>query len=215
MSIGMHSEDVEREIEIGIIRAFGWAVIEFEAVLFQKFLHMSALSSLMTEDMFRKYLRDMEAKGYASPVEFQGKKAWKRLVIESDIEEEELTPDEVRELLERAKIAEDEKRVKKTLMGESVVTESRTVAESILRILEKGIPKQPSTSKRRGLTIIDYVEGMRQSLAESREDFLKYVRKNIPLVYEDMEAFVSSKGEEVVLLSLRIIESGSQAYPPQ
>ena len=72
MSIGMHSEDAEREIEAGIVRAFGWAVIEFEAVLFQKFLVMSATSSLMTEEMFRKYLKDMEAKGYISPVNFHG-----------------------------------------------------------------------------------------------------------------------------------------------
>ena len=47
----------------------------------------------------------MEAKGYISPVDFQGKRAWKRLVIESDIDEEPLTPEEVRALIEKAKIS--------------------------------------------------------------------------------------------------------------
>ena len=75
MSIGMRSEDQEREREIGIVRAFGWAVIEFEAVLFQKFLMMSAKTSLMTEDMFRKHLKSMEAKGFVAPIDFQGSQA--------------------------------------------------------------------------------------------------------------------------------------------
>jgi len=55
---------------------------------------------------------------------------------------------------------------------------------------------------------------MRHALAESREDFLKYIKANLPQIYNDMERFVDSRGEEVVLLSLRIIESGKQAYPP-
>ena len=66
MSHAYDSEEMEREIEIGIVSAFGWAVIEFEAVLFQKFLVMSGPTSLITEDMFRKYLLNMEAKGFVS-----------------------------------------------------------------------------------------------------------------------------------------------------
>ncbi|TFG31605.1 hypothetical protein EU527_12090 [Candidatus Thorarchaeota archaeon] len=215
MSIGMRSEEMEREIEIGIVRAFGWAVIEFEAVLFQKFLVMSASSSLMTEDMFRKYLKDMEAKGYLAPVDFQRKRAWKRLVIESDIDEEVLTPEEVKEFIERAKISEERQKLEKRPKGEQIVSESKALAERIIRILEKSIPRQPFINRKIGQpTMINHIEAMRHALAESREDFLRYVRENLPQTYRDMERFIDSKGEEVVLLSLRIIESGNQAYPP-
>ena len=110
MSHAYDSEEMEREIELGIVSAFGWAVIEFEAVLFQKFLVMSGPTSLITEDMFRKYLLNMEAKGFVSPVDFQGRKAWKRLVIESEIEEPAMTPEDVKEFIAKAQAASTKKK---------------------------------------------------------------------------------------------------------
>lgn len=213
MPIGMRTEDMEREIEIAIVRAFGWAVIEFEAVLFQKFLVMSAPTSLMTEDMFRKHLKQMEAKGYISPLDFQGKKSWKRLVIESDIDEIALTPEEVREFLEKAKATE--KKDRKTSQSEKVVSESKELAERILMYLEKGIPEKASKKKIGQRTVFDHVEAMRHALAESKESYLGYIRKNLPSAYKDMERILNVKGEEVLLLSLRVIESGYRMYPPQ
>ena len=212
----MRSEDIEREIEIAVVRTFGWSVIEFEAVLFQKFLVMSAASSLMTEDMFRKHLRNMEAKGYISPVDFQGKRAWKRLVIESDIDEETLTPEEVRACIEKAKASEKAIEKRKKPIGKKVVSESKALAKNILRYLEMGMPTRIKVKRRIGeLTLIDHVEAMHHALADSKEDFLKYVRKNLPRVYEDIEELLNSSGEEVLLRSLRVIESGQRTYPPQ
>jgi hypothetical protein len=214
MSIGMREEDIVREIEIAVVRTFGFAVIEFEAVLYQKFLVMSAASSLMTEDRFKKYLKNMEAKGYVSPVDFQGKRAWKRLVIESDIEEETLTPEEVKAFLEKAKGMEKKK--SKKPKGEKVVSESKELAEDILHYLELAMPSRIKVKRRIGEpTLIDHVEAMHHALADSREEFLKYVRKHLPRVYKDLEKMLVSKGEEVLLLSLRVIESGQRIYPPQ
>ncbi|TFH06489.1 MAG: hypothetical protein E4H14_10765 [Candidatus Thorarchaeota archaeon] len=216
MSIGMRSKDREREIEIAVVRTFGFSVIEFEAVLFQKFLVMSATSSLMTEDMFRKHLKNMEAKGYIAPVDFQNKRVWKRLVIESDIDEETLTPEEVRAFFEKARTLENKKTNLKKPEGEKTVSESRVLAENILRYLEMGMPTRIKVKRRLGEpTLIDHVEAMHHALADSKNDFLKYVRKNLPRVYEDMEKLLNSKGEEVVLRSLRMIESGQRIYPPQ
>ena len=135
MSFSMGSEEMDREIERAIVRSFGWAVIEFEAVLFQKFLVVSGPTSLMTEDMFKKHLMDMEAKGYITPVQFHNKRAWKRLVIESDMDEPELTPEEVRAFLEKAKAME--KKDQKRKRSDGLVSESRSLAETILRTLEK------------------------------------------------------------------------------
>lgn len=216
MSLGMQPDEMDREIEIAIVRSFGWSIIDFEAALYQKFLVVSASTSLMTEDMFRKHLKDMHAKGYLVPVEFQGKRAWKKLVIESDIDEPALTPEEVKEFIEQARDKMAEKKDYIKPKGEKVVSESKALAESIIRSLERGLAERHTTRRRIGEpTLINHVESMQRALAESKEVFLKYVRDHIPTVYRDMERYLNSKGEEVLLLSLRVIESGHRAYPPQ
>jgi len=216
MSKGMRSKEMEREIEIGVVRTFGWAVIEFEAVLFQKFLVMSARSSLMTEDMFRKHLLSMEAKGYISPVKFQGKRAWKRLVIESEIDEQVMTPEEIKDIIEKAKLDSKKKKAQKKPQSEKVVSESKAIAEIILRYLEKGMPSRVIVKRKIGeSTLIDHVEAMHHALVDSRENFLQYVRNNLPRVYEDLDKLLKSNGEEVLLRSLRMVESGQRTYPPQ
>jgi hypothetical protein len=216
MSLGMQSDDLDRDIEIAIVRSFGWSIIEFEAALFQKFLLLSAATSLMTEDMFRKHLKNMQAKGYVAPVDFQGKRAWKRLVVESDIDEPTLTPEEVREFIERAIEKSDEKIDRKRPKGEKMVSESKALAEEIILTLEKSISAKYQKKKRIGEpTLLDHVEAMHKALSSSKDEYLKYVKSNLPKVYRDMRRYLDSKGEEAVLLSLRVIESGHRAYPPQ
>jgi hypothetical protein len=214
MSIGMSREDFEREIEIAIVRSFGWAVIEFEAVLFQKFLLVSGPTSIMTEDMFRRHLRRMESKGFLAPVELHNRKAWKRLVIESDITAEpDLTPEEIREFLEKAKVS-DLKTKKTPMAKEGRVSESRALATRLIQTLDGALAK-----KRKGRigdpTLIEHVENMRHALADSRADFLKYVKDSLPYpVYVELQKILDDRGEELMLLSLRVIESGHRAYPP-
>jgi hypothetical protein len=214
MSHAYDSEAMEREIEIGIVSAFGWAVIEFEAALFQKFLVVSGPTSLITEDMFRKYLLDMEAKGFVAPVDFQGKKAWKRLVIESDIDEPAMTPEEVKEFIAKAQAASKKKK-KRDVSSEHRIRESKKLADRIIRTLEQVMPKAKARRKPWEPTLIRHVEGMHKALIQSKGAFLQYLKKNIPSAYEQMEKMLNSNGEEVLLLSLRVIESGQRAYPPQ
>ncbi len=216
MSIGMRPEDIEREIEIAVVRTFGWSVIEFEAVLFQKFLVMSAPRSLMTEDMFRKHLKGMEAKGYLTPVEFQGKRAWKRLIIESDFEEIVLTPKEIKDLIEKAKAESERKAAQKKPQSEKIVSESKALAVIILRYLEISMPSRVKVKRKIGEpTLIDHIESLHHALVESRESFLNYIRKNLPRVYDEMKKILNANGDEVILRSLRVIESGQRIYPPQ
>ncbi len=217
MSIGMRSEEnIEREIEIAIVRTFGYSVIEFEAVLFQKFLVMSAPRSLMTEDIFRKHLKIMEAKGHLSPIEFQGKRAWKRQIIESDFEEIVLTPEEVKELLDKVKEERKRKTTLKKPQNEKVVSESKALAVIILKYLEISIPSRVKVKRKIGEpTLIDHIESLHHALVESRESFLNYIRKNLPRVYDEMKKILNANGDEVILRSLRVIESGQRIYPPQ
>jgi hypothetical protein len=214
LSHAYDSSDLEREIEISIVSAFGWSVIEFEAVLFQKFLVMSGSTSLTTEDMFRKYLMNMEAKGYISPLEFHGRRAWKRLVIESDIEEPAMTPEEVKEFIAKAHEASKKKK-KKKIVGEHRIKESQILADNILRTLEQVMPKMMKKGKPWESSMIDHIERMHKALIDSKKEFLKYIKKNIPPAHDPIRKLLNSKGEEMFLLSLRVIESGQRAYPPQ
>jgi len=213
MTYGLDANDLERDIEIDIVSAFGWAVIEFEAVLFQKFLVMSAPRSLITEDMFRKYLMNMEAKGYVSPVDFQGKKAWKRLVIEADIEEPAMTPEEVKQFIAKAQVASKKKKGH-DVTSDYRMRESKKLAENIIRTLEQVMPKTRNRRRPWEPTLIDHIEGMHRALVESKDEFLRYLKKNIPSAYDPMKKMLNSRGEEMLLLSLRVIESGQRAYPP-
>ncbi|MFW9833994.1 MAG: hypothetical protein ACFFEK_08375 [Candidatus Thorarchaeota archaeon] len=214
MTYGLHADDLEREIEIGIVGAFGWAIIEFEAALFQKFLVMSGPTSLITEDMFRKYLMDMEAKGYITPVEFQGKRAWKRLVIEAEIEEPAMTPEEVKEFIAKAQETSKKKKKKRDVSSRRRVEESTKIAEEVIRTLEQVMPKAKLGKKPWEPTLISHVEGMHKSLMGSKDEFLQYLKKNIPSAHEPMKKILKSEGEEMLLLSLRLIESGQRTYPP-
>jgi hypothetical protein len=77
------------------------------------------------------------------------------------------------------------------------------------------MPKTKARRKPWEPTLINHVEGMHKALIESKEEFLQYLKKNLPSVYEQMERMLNSNGEEILLLSLRVIESGQRAYPPQ
>jgi hypothetical protein len=198
-------DDYEREVEANIVRAFGWSIIEFEAVLFQKYLHMSGPSSIMLEEEFKKHLKEMHAKGFVSPLEFQRKKAWRKLVIESDIEEDIQDEDEIRELLEAAKRARHKQRRKKKSPHGRIVTESRIIAEDILSILRDKVIRGEMSDESARAILMQHVEGMRRALLDSPDEFLRYVRKNIPGMRKPMKHILASKGEDVLLLSLRLI----------
>ncbi|MFX1331300.1 MAG: hypothetical protein ACFE9W_07075 [Promethearchaeota archaeon] len=198
-------DDYEREIEVDILRAFGWSIIEFEPVLYQKYLHMSARSSVMLEVDFKKQLQEMHAKGFVSPLEFHGKKAWRKLVVESDMEEELQDEDEIRALIEAAKRARHKQRRKKKTPHGRIVTESRVIAEEILSTLRDKVIRGEMSDQTARDILMQHIEGMRRALLESPDEFMRYVRRNIPGMRKPMKHILASKGEDVLLLSLRLI----------
>jgi hypothetical protein len=196
-------ENEERIVELDIVRAFASSIIEFEAVLYQKFLMQSASHSLVTDKMFRKYLNQMHAKGYLTPVEFQGKRCWKRLIVEDDLEVRDLTPEEVRRVLREGQ-ALIPQYTEREPPKETVVSDTNIVAEKIrstmLTTLYSDGPVTPETLKE----LQYHVNRMRKALNDGPDIFLKYVRRNIPSILEPMEQILRSKGETVLLLGLRI-----------
>jgi hypothetical protein len=203
----LRPDDYEKEVEANIVRAFGCSIIEFEAVLYQKYLHMSGPSSVMLEEEFKKHLKEMHAKGFVSPLEFQRKKAWRKLVIESDLEEELQDEDEIRELLEAAKRARHKQRRKRKTPHGRIVTESRIIAEDILSTMRDKVIRGEMSDEAARTILMQHVEGMRRALLDSPDAFLRYVRKNIPGMRKPMSHILASKGEDVLLLSLRLISN--------
>jgi len=201
-------DELYKGMEVDIIRSFGWAIIEFEASLFQKYLQLSGANSIITEPQFKKYLKEMHAKGYVSPLDFQGKRAWRKLVIESDLEEELQDEEEIRRIIEKAR--ETRKRLKKKRMSphDKLVTESRVIAEEILRTLKRKVITGEVTGTEATDVLLRHVRGMRRALADSSAEFLEYVKTNIPSMTKPMEKILDSKGEDVLLLSLRLIAAG-------
>jgi hypothetical protein len=62
-------------IEDAIMLSFGHAIIEFEATLYEKFLHLTN-GVVVTCDEFKEYLQNMEERGLIVSSEFLGKRCW-------------------------------------------------------------------------------------------------------------------------------------------
>ena len=132
MSDILGHEGQKEFIERNIIQAFGASLIEFEAVLYQKYLMLSGAASLTTEKTFRKMLSNMHASGYVSPLEFQEKRCWKRLVIDDDPETQELTPEQVKQILADVKLKQLQSR---PAPRDKRVSDSKEIAEEILTLI--------------------------------------------------------------------------------
>ena len=191
---------IERD---GIIQAFGSSIIEFEAVLYQKFLRLSGPHSLTSEKGFRKLLTGMHADGCISPIEFQGKKCWKRLVIEDDLQEE-LSPEEVRRILSEG-IAK--KKRSRPVSQERLVSDSTLIADEVLALIRNKLLRGRTLDTNANRVVKDLVEGLRRALTESMERFLEYVDEYVPMLSEPLMQIVRSKGEDILLLGLRKIEA--------
>ncbi len=199
------AESLLSPIEESILQAFGNAFIEFEDAVYHKFLQMSIEHSLIQQDQFRKYLLEMEAKGYLAPVEFQGRKAWRRLVITTDIDYSEIPMDELDKWVQRA--AQPRRKVSRQRSMEHLVTDTQTIAEDIL-IAMKNIVKY---SKRKGIHVDEYVRehirNMQEALMQSDDKLLDYVQKELPALLPSIKQILRTRGTDFLLLSLRVISS--------
>lgn len=194
-------------IERNIIQAFGASLIEFEAVLYQKYLLLSGAASLTTEKTFRRILSNMHASGYVSPLEFQGKSCWKRLLIDDESESQDLTPEQVKQILADVKLKQ--KRLNPSLRDKRI-SDSEQIAEEILTLIRDKLFRGRPLDKQATRVLKDIISGARRALADSVEEFLRYVDEYIPSLREELELLLRSKGENVLLISLRKIESNQR-----
>jgi hypothetical protein len=204
MSDSTVSESQDREIEISIIRAFANAIIEFEPVLYQKFLLQTR--GLVTEEIFKERLTKMEDKGYIAPLIFQGRQCWRRIASEDDVCAEYHSQEEVRGIIEEGQaLAMQRKRV--TEGGTSLVTQMRQTAQELLELVKSQYSDSDESEEVVREKMRYHFETMRQELADSEDNFLKYVQTNFSQLYDKIKEILSSKGEDVILPALRIVEA--------
>jgi hypothetical protein len=205
MSDNTVSESQTKEMEVSIIRAFATAIIEFEPVLYQKFLLQTR--GLITEEMFKQTLANMEEKGFVAPLKFQGRQCWRRLASEDDVTAEYHDQEEVREIIERSQtLAIQKKRVPEE--GVPFVSQIRRTAQEVLDLVKSQIPESHESDKAVREKLRYHFESMRQTLADSEDDFLKYLLENMPSLHDAMRDILNSKGVDILLPALRIVESG-------
>ncbi|MEM2141839.1 MAG: hypothetical protein QXS20_00445 [Candidatus Thorarchaeota archaeon] len=186
------------DLERDVITAFGHAVVEFEAALYQKFIMMSSGHSLITVEEFRKILQEMYAKGYISPLDLLGKKAWKKLVIEDRIDDA---------LVPRRMMMSGETPPERMVKTKGrVVTESRWVADQIMEALSRSRFTSKSPEKRM-VELQKHLLEMRKALTVSQNEFMSYVDRHFPDVKEDLANLLRSRGDQMLLLGIRVLEA--------
>ncbi len=231
---GTHIDRPSRA-ELDIIRSFGWAVVEYEEALYQKFLHLSAGSSLITFDDFRLGLRAMESKGYVSSLILSGERAYRRLLVEDDTEER-ISPaaplDEMRLVLGSRK-AKRKKRLMRTqekapkaktkrvprrerparvrernpppLVTRELVNESGIIAEVLKNALAQWVQEKYGFGIKSRMVLRSQVDNMRHALTESEETLFSYIREEVPHFLPYVQQVINSHGSDFLLLSLRLV----------
>lgn len=64
-------------VEDAILLSFGHAILDFEATLYEKFLHLTK-GLVVTCKEFKEHLKNMEERGLIISAEFMGKQCWAR-----------------------------------------------------------------------------------------------------------------------------------------
>ncbi|TXT57576.1 MAG: hypothetical protein BAJATHORv1_10278 [Candidatus Thorarchaeota archaeon] len=192
-------EAIEQEIERAIIRSFGYSIIEFEPVLFHKFLIVAGAHSAITPEKFRSHLMKMHSKGYVSPLEFQGKRSWRKLIVEDQIINDSDSE------IEKS-IAPMETKRKIAPPRDRVVTESRILADDMLKIIESKLRQEGLKEKELDKLASEHVQNMRRALSRSEELFFQYVQDVLPTLFDSFAALLKSKGTDILLPALRYLE---------
>ncbi len=192
-------------LERDILFAFGSALIEFEATLFHKYLVLSASGSLITREIFQEHLRSMEKKGYVSKAYLHGKVCWKREISVNDLAQElsEGDIDKDRPILEfvRSKYRHG------TKVEDGMVSGSSKVAEEIVRVMDNLLLTEYAGQAKANAKIIHHAREMRKALSRSSPNFIEYLERNVPELLQPMKQLLDTEGEDLLLLSLHLIES--------
>ncbi|MDF1539643.1 MAG: hypothetical protein P1Q69_12155, partial [Candidatus Thorarchaeota archaeon] len=115
-----------------------------------------------------------------------------------------LSPDEVRRVLREGQPLIPQYTDRSTPIG-ALVSDSSKIANEIRQIIRSGHyagkPLTPETLRE----IQQHAKYMHKALFDSSTEFIRYVKRNMPSILESMEHMLRSKGENVLLISLRLV----------
>lgn len=206
-------EEPPSDVELDIIRSFGWSLMEVEETLYQRFLHLSAQRSLVSRVKFRKYLIEMESKGYLSPVHLQGLRGYKKLLAERD--GRSLSPtaplDEIRLALGSKKARPRfHKKKPPAIVTRDLLQMSETIGKAIQTELESWMLRETGRISK-GL-VHEHMKNMCHALDESEEALFEYIRSQTPGILIEVGQILKSRGPDFLLLCLRLTESSVRKY---
>ena len=200
-------------LELDIMRSFGWAVVETEDALYQRYLNLSASRSLMPDRVFKTHLREMEAKGFVSSLNLHGKKAYRRLLIGKDVGAEihpKVPLDEMRLALGSLKTKPKFGKKIRSQMTSDVVEDSDLVGQEIQKAIENWMLRDSGRISKGALHA--HIENMMDALTESEEELFEYVRIELPGLLTDLGQLLRIYGSDFLLLTLRVTEHNVRKY---
>ncbi|MHA1907359.1 MAG: hypothetical protein ACW98Y_08700 [Candidatus Thorarchaeota archaeon] len=204
------------QLELDVIRTFGWQVIALEETMYQRFLQLSARSSLMTGDDFKKLLLTMESKGFLVSTNMHGKRAFRRLLVNGDIGvsvSPKVPLDEMRLVVGSLKAREKkkkERRMRPRKMTAKVISASQSFSEQLVDELEKCC--RGSSNIQRKAAVHMHIENMLEALTESESNLFDYVREEIPECLDCVGKLLQSNGPDFMMLTLRLAEPQVRRY---
>ncbi len=199
--------------ELDIMRSFGWAVVETEKALYQRYLNLSAARSLMPTKVFRTHLREMEAKGYVSSLKLHGKNAYRRLLIGKDVGKEihpQVPLDEMRLALGSLKAKPKFGKKIRSRVTSEVVEDTDVVGQEIQNALENWMLRDSGRISKGAVHA--HVANMMAALHESKEELFEYVRIEVPGLLADLGQVLQVYGSDFLLLTLRVTEHSIRKY---
>lgn len=208
-------KEVPSRIELDIAKAFGWTLILYEESLYERFLQISSDTSLISLEEFRYYLREMEAKGYITSLNMHGHRAYRRLLVEEDVGMP-LTPRIPLEEI-RLAIGSRQARMKKAVdppkaVTHDLVTESEEVGEYVLDLIENYLRYKYGLKTIKKSVLLGYVEKLCQALSQSEDTFFSFLERNTPEMLTNLKRIAETKGPDVLLLGLRLVETDMKRY---
>jgi hypothetical protein len=207
-------EEPPNAIELDIIRSFGWSIVEVEETLYERFLHISSFRSLTPREVFQSYLREMEAKGYISPVHLHGLKGYKRLLADKEIGKSiypNVPLDEMRLALGSVRARSTiEKQKPPPKVTEDLLSMSETVGKAIQAALENWMLRE--TGRISKAAVHEHMKNMCYALSKSEEALFEYIRTQTPGILIEVGQILRSRGPDFLLLSLRVTEASIRKY---
>ena len=200
-------------LEIDIIRSFGWAVVEMEDALYQRYIRISASRSLMPEVTFKAHLKIMEAKGYVSSMSLHGRRAYRRLLVGEDVGRElhpKVPLDEIRLALGSLKTKHRFSKKHRSRVTSDVVKDTETIGQELEHALENWMMTDSGRISRG--SIHAHIANMMDALSKSEDSLFEYVRIELPGLLAEIGQILRIYGSDFLLLTLRLTEHRIRKY---